>query len=297
MAKGTATKREKERTAVLSPLAAVEMVWAATGAPSQDKESDTKTKAVKVRNELNTILERYEKDDIKPGNAAMECEYLRGAKASIESAIRSLDIIYKGRELNFEEISKLRDVQMEYIKDTLHFGTRAKDFLHSLPSIVIGSAGGLTLGEYLAKKFADGSPILMLLLTLAAGGLGYLIYIIAIAINRTAKRRLMIAEDYNRNLYYEQYLNRCYYVLLDLYLDLETVHERVFGNKYFPKEEGAEFVKRNLQGAQPTFCEYVHKHYSEKKITPKLWAICETGNENNEKDCPKWEVTKKEKSK
>jgi hypothetical protein len=42
-------------------------------------------------------------------------------------------------------------------------------------------------------------------------------------------------------------------------------------------------------------CPYASKHKNENKITPELWAFCESGNPEATKYCPFWEGKKPDK--
>lgn len=279
------TGKGKDKTSVLSPLDAVEMVWALTGKSSS--EESTQTTAIEVETRLNYKLKSY--DDAPDDHP--EKRYLAGAKAAIESTRRSLDIIYKGRELNFEENAKLREETLNAIKETLSFGTRARDFLKSLPTMAITTAvGDITLvqvfDEYLPE---DHKTLIIVLVSLFAAGIGYFIYLGARRVARRMKEGFYITQDYERNRYYEQYLRRSVVALHSLYRRLEIAHKQVFGQEYLPDADVTFLIEGVIAGVGPTFCPYIQKHHWEKKITPKLWSICETGSEEAAKQCPFWE--------
>lgn len=48
---------------------------------------------------------------------------------------------------------------------------------------------------------------------------------------------LLVQQDYDRNLYYEQYMSRVAMTLTSLYLDLDRIHQVVFGAPY-PVSDG-----------------------------------------------------------
>lgn len=104
-----------------------------------------------------------------------------------------------------------------------------------------------------------------------------------------------IKQDYERNMYYEQYLARVQLILESLYTDIDQIHHNIFGAQY--PDPDKERAPRLLAVIQPTHCKYMHKHMMEGKITPKLWLLCETGTVEREaqklKDrkqmCNRWE--------
>jgi hypothetical protein len=103
---------------------------------------------------------------------------------------------------------------------------------------------------------------------------------------------LYVAQDYERGLYYEQYLSRVTAIILGLFLDLERIHRRVFGENYeIDVSPGTvrSIVDDTLAGVGSTFCPYVHKHFTDKKVTPELWTRCESGNPQAVRRCPFWE--------
>lgn len=278
----------KDKTSVLSPLDAVEMVWALTGKSSS--EESTQTTAIEVETRLNSILKSHDCDQ----GDQQEKRYLAGAKATIESTRRSLDIIYKGRELNFEENAKLREETLNAIKETLSFGTKARDFLKSLPTMAITTAVGDfaligVLDNFLSHRCPQYRTLIIVLFSLFAAGVGYLIYLGARRVARRMKEGFYITQDYERNRYYEQYLRRSVVALHSLYRRLEIVHKQVFGKEYDPGADVHSLVEGVIAGVGPTFCKYIQKHHWEKKITPELWSMCETGTEEARKQCPFWE--------
>ncbi|MCK4333162.1 hypothetical protein KAX06_00060 [candidate division WOR-3 bacterium] len=282
------TGKGKDKTSVLSPLDAVEMVWALTGKSSS--EESTQTTAIEVETRLNYKLKSY--DDAPDDHP--EKRYLAGAKAAIESTRRSLDIIYKGRELNFEENAKLREETLNAIKETLSFGTKARDFLKSLPTMAITTAVGDfaligVLDNLLSHRCPQYRTLIIVLFSLFAAGVGYLIYLGARRVARRMKEGFYITQDYERNRYYEQYLRRSVVALHSLYRRLEIVHKQVFGQEYLPDADVTFLIEGVIAGVGPTFCPYIQKHHWEKKITPGLWSMCETGNEEAKKQCPFWE--------
>lgn len=89
---------------------------------------------------------------------------------------------------------------------------------------------------------------------------------------------LLVQQDYDRNLYYEQYMSRVAMTLTSLYLDLDRIHQVVFGAPY-PVSDGntTAIVDNLLKGVRPTMCKYAHKHMRHRVITSDLWALCEGG--------------------
>jgi len=103
------------QTFLLPPVSAVRMVCARTGIFSKDEHS--KISAVLTESALKSIRDRAEADD-------KERKYVNSAIATMDATLRNLDVIYKGRELNFEENEKLRKVYLDSVKENLEFGKK-----------------------------------------------------------------------------------------------------------------------------------------------------------------------------
>lgn len=263
------------QTFLLPPVSAVRMVWARTGMFSNDEHS--KISAVLTEAALKNIRERAEADD-------KERKYVNSAIATMDATLRSLDIIHKGRELNFEENEKLRKAYLDSVQENLEFGKKAGDFLKSLPAMVIGGAGGITVAQYF--KISD---INLWAIGLALASIGYIVNLKVIRLMRKRTQMLYVVQDYERGLYYDQYVTRVATTLTSLYLDLDRIHKNVFEQSYPVDVEVSDIIGEMLKGVRPTFCKYIHKHIKEKKMKPELWTLCETGKEGAVETCPRWE--------
>ena len=267
------------KTALLPTATAVRMVWAMTGKFSNDEQS--KTMSQYVEDSLNRI------EDQAQTQSPEEKSYVTSAVATMKASLRSLDTAYKGRTLNFEENEKLRAAYLESVKESLDFGGKAQDFLKSLPSMTIAGAGGVTVAQAL-----NITGINLWLLGLVLAAVGYLINLMIVRLARRRTQMLYVTQDYERGLYYEQYLSRVTNILLGLFLDLERIHERAFQTSCETNTSPhalESIISKILAGVHSTSCPYIHKHMSEKKVTPELWTRCESGHEEAIKKCPLWE--------
>jgi len=281
-------KAKPKQTFLLPPTTAVRIVWALTGSFSDEVHSQRAAEF--AEQSLKNIESRARESDDE------ERQYVVSAIAAIQSTRRSLDTVYKGRKLNFDENKELRSAYLDSIKENIDFGKKAQDFLKSLPAMTIAGAGGtLTLSQYFDLS---GFKLWAVVLGLAAVG-----YLINMVIKRYARRMCQwqyINQDYERNMYYEHYVSRVQLILESLYADIDQVHHNIFGAQY-PDPDGERaphrIVEELLAGIRPMHCKYIHKHMMEGKITPKLWSLCETGTVEREahkvKDrqqiCKEWE--------
>ena len=269
------------KTALLPTVTAVRMTWAMTGRFSDDETS--KSMAAYVEDALKHI----EDQALAHGVSPEEKSYVTSAVATMKASLRSLDTVYKGRTLNFEENEKLRAAYLDSVKESLNFGSKAQDFLKSLPTMTIGAAGGVTVAQSVGLS---GTGLWAVGLLLAA--LGYVVNLWFVALARRRTQMLYVTQDYERGLYYEQYVRRVSEILLGLFLDLERIHRRAFQENSEADVSPAavdKIVKDILAGVRPTFCRYTHKHMRENRITPELWTLCESGNLDAVSMCPLWE--------
>ena len=103
------------------------------------------------------------------------------------------------------------------------------------------------------------------------------------------KQELYMKEDYDRDLYYADYVSRVAAVLMGLYLEVNRIHEKVFKKPYDEKRPASEAVDSLLMGVRPSYCKFLRKHMKDKVITPELWPTCETGDAEATRACRNWE--------
>lgn len=262
-------------TTLLSPLSALRITWAQTGNFSDDPHS--RQTALEAENALKGIEQLAKKSD-------RENLFVGNAIGSMKASLRSLDIIYKSRQDNFRENEKLRASYMQSITDSLEFGKKAEDFLKSLPTMTLTAAGGVTIGQLFGL-----SSVYIWALALGAGAAGYMLNLWYVNRSRRLTQMHLIQHDYDRNLYYKQYIDRVALVLMSLYYELDRIHTNVFGSSYpLDNNNLPDLVDDILGGVKPTLCKFVHAHIREGKITPELWPMCETGVDQVVKTCPYW---------
>lgn len=269
---------ENNSTSVLPPATAVRLSWARTGSFTNDPNSQMA--AQMAEQAVKDLKARSESND-------PEKEYVANAVAAMDASIRNLEIVYKGRNLNFEENSKLRKSYLESINESIQFGTKAKDFVKSLPAMAVTTAGGVTLLDII-KDNGWNEPTLWGF-GIALAGVGYLINLGAVRYARLKTQEHYVRQDYERDLYYQQYINRSKSILLGLYKDIERIHRKHFGAYYEDVDQAAEVVNDVLKGVHTTSCPYVHLHMSQGIISPKLWPMCEAGVGEAVRNCEFWE--------
>ena len=270
-------------TRLLPPPTAVRLAWALTGSFVKDN-TESKDIASESKKLLDDIIERARENDKeekgKKGEENVETGYVQNAATDIEATMRTLDTIYKGRELNLQENDKLRAVNLDNIKEDVQFGRNAKDFMKSLPAMAITSGTGtITLNKLLENhNLPDWTPWII---GLVFAGIGFGINAWITRQSAVRKQKLYINQDYERSMYYQQYITRVRTALINLYTDIDRLHNRFFKKKYpLDESETATTVVENmLRGAMPTLCVHIHKHIREGIVTPDTWTLCEAGGE------------------
>ena len=269
------------KTHLLPPVTAIKMVWARTGALSSDPHSQISAGQAELA--AKEIRERA------AGNEHEE-RYVICAFAAMDACYRNLDIIHKKRNQDFQQNEKLQNAYFETVKENLEFGTTAKDFLQSLPSVIIRGAGGLTLAEVLGLSVR---PVCSWVFALGLASAGYLFNLLIVRLMRKKKQMLYVLQDYERGKYYNQYVDRAITILTSLFTDLDRIHRNVFG-QYYPREEEIESGERGVldgivERIRTSYCLLIHRHMQARKVTPDLWLTCEVGSPEERKNCSHWE--------
>lgn len=268
-------------TKLLPPPTAVRIAWAQTGFFST-ASPESKDIATESKKNLDDIKAQAAKE------SDQEKSYVVDAIVDIEATMRSLDTIYKGRQLNIEENDKLRNENLENIKQDMQFGRNARDAVKSLPTMAITSGVGTISLNQLLQSW-DLPAWSLWLIGLGTAGVGYFINFGFISWASSRRQILFVRQDYERDMFYQQYLVRVRTALINLYNDIDRLHYNSF-NSYYPagaSENAISIVEGMLKGVQPTMCEYVHKHMDCGIITPDIWTLCETGGKPVE-SCKHW---------
>lgn len=267
------------RTKLLPPITAIHIVWSRTGEFSDEAQS--KKIALVSKAQLEEIRRKAVQEDVP----AEERAYVGRALALIESSMRTLDTVYKARSLNFKENGKLRDAYLNTVKSAVQQGKSLTEYVMSLPGLAIGSAGGVTLATVLTHN-----STLQWAAGVFAAALGYLINWWFLWEFGRRKERNYVLADYQRNLYFEQYVERVEAALGCLHAELERAHLAEFGESYENQEETRSEIACILDSIRPTWCKYIHEHIHHHLITAIVWPMCETGGPEKAegKTCPNW---------
>ncbi len=260
-----------KKTKFLPPDMAVRIAWALT---NQLSESES------VRFEANRAIQLMEDIRIK-ANKSDEYEeklYVDWVCAAIGATYRDLVTIINGRNLNFDDVKQLRNTELENIKNYSQFTTNLQS---SIPRISVMTFGGVSFSILLTKLSPNLGEYFLPLLALGAV-IGYFLNG-AIIIPFTHKKMQIqkIKLDYDRNRYYEQYVERSKAALTALYLSADRHHNNIFKNFYDSEKAKPGDVKiiidEVLGGISSTMCKNISKCMIGNIVTLNKWSICETG--------------------
>lgn len=290
---------------LLPPSTAIRLVWACTGTFSEKKDLRLSPILVcEAMKDIRRLSGKRKKHNENEENDEKEKEYLARAEIAMNSCLRSIHTLYKGRELNFKENEELRKAYLESLKESIDFGNKLRDLLKSLPTMAIGGVSGFTVIKYLLDgcyvgkgwypKFYDIYTWIIVVLGIAIGY--FLNDLVLVKWTRKRKQMLYIISDYERNIYYEYYLDHVGALLRSLYQDLNQIYREVFGNPDNEENMGEidKTIEDLLKEARPKHCDYYHEHMKKKRISPGKWAICETGFKDDLERCPHWNYEKRQ---
>ena len=229
-------------------------------------------------------------------------DYFRDVATATTAALRNLEIVYRGRELNFEENKVLRQAYIDSIRKRILFGQSLKDFIAPVGATAGAAVGGTSLfaiyGNYLEGIIGT---ISWFYVASIFAIIGFFSYWTISAFAHRQRMHAYIQQDYERTVYYKNYLNRAYSVLDTLYKDIDDINARDYPGFVFPVTsfEGelpslfpagcAALQPRGRPDATPReairrlMCVYprsssqIDECLYLKRINPELWAGCETG--------------------
>lgn len=290
----------------ITPLMGVRLAWALTGGftklsavpedkPNSPNQGGSSSQSSVDKNSIQTNTSKAE--TILQGFLSVATaketppevkEELLESITAIQMSVRNLGTIYNGRELNFQQNDKLRNVYLTSIADDITFGDSIRDYAKTLPSIIIVGGGGLVI-SLIAKRYLDFtiSTLDVLLIAIIFAALGFFISLIIRKWGVSKRIRQLMWQDHERNVYYEQYLNRASIELTNLYRVLLNIQKKTTAEKYTAITIAEEnVVKTLLNSLYPTTCEGVGTCIYHWFYNPIIWTKCETCGDSDQIDPP-----------
>lgn len=271
-------------TKFLPPELAVRSAWARTNELSSNP--DIQSNALRAKEQIDDI-----KNKVWDSKNDQEIRYVNEVYAAIESSFRNLATIINGRNKDYSDVQKIRDLQSDNIK---HYTTFSHELQSSIPRLLgmtVGGSGGATIGVILISILGEWVPnfkdsYLYILVAIGAA-LGYIIngrYIIPASIRK--KQLEIIKLDHDTNLYYINYLARSKDTLKSLYNRVENIHKKIFNQKYDKDLKDETLINNIMIGLQPRMCTKLVKCLDSGYIDPNNWSMCETSQDIDK--CVHW---------
>lgn len=266
-----------KKTKFLPPDMAVRIAWALTNQLSESESVRLEaTRATQLMKDIRINV------DIKDKK---EEQYVNWVCAAIEATYRDLVTITNGRNLNFAEVKELRDKEMEKLNQNSQFTTNLQSSIPKISGMTIGGVGISILFTKIVPIFEEGYFLPVLAIGAAISYVIDGLYFIPRTNEKIQNQKVKL--DYDRNLYYMQYINRSREALKALYISADRYHRNIFRSSYYSKEEIPEIetiIDEVLSGISPTMCNNISKCMIGNIVKPDMYAVCETGL--NIENCP-----------
>jgi len=269
-------KNEQERKLPpILPRQVVQFAWGLTIEHSTDPA--VTMQAEKIRKHMEEIKMR-----VKGEGNPDDIRYIDNVYPAIDNYVRTLHSIIRGRSTNFEESDRLRDMYIANIESASRFSLNLQSAIGRVSSMTIG---GSTVGAIFAYCFPNLPEFVLPFSVAVAAASAYSIYQVWLVPHfREKTEREEIKNDYKRNLYYQQYVQRSKEALLGLFTEALDLYNVIYKVKY--DEEFDEFAAKDkfienlMRSLEVKFsCELIHDCYHKNIFLNKvdLWATCESG--------------------
>lgn len=258
-----------EKTQKFPPDAVLERVWAATGVFSKVPSSGP-----------YKVLSDTELSNLETGLKDKHLAYVRAVVPAMDACLRSMHTIFEWRELNFKERDALRDAALESVGEDMKSGLGVGDYLKTIPTFTAVSAAG-TAYNYFQEVPAKESWFF----GLSLGVIGLIVHAYILKKLRERRMWLFVRADYDRALYFDDYLHKVRMALELVYDRANGIHERIFGGKY-SNDPAEDYYKPILKAIKRSDCYLVHIHMGNGTITPDQWPICKSGLKDRIEECP-----------
>lgn len=274
----------KKKKPPILPRQVVQFAWGLTIEHSSARDVDLQAK--EIRDRMDEIKSNVYKTEDKK-----DILYIDNIYPAIANCVRTLLIIIRGRNTNFEETDSLSRM---YIKNIESISRFTLDLQSAVGRITTMTFGGSSVGVILAYFFPNlPAFFLPFAVATAAAGAYALHELIIKPINRGMIEKVKIQNDYKRNLYYQQYVRRSKIALTAVFEEALYLYEEIYKDKYDKKYDNKanreKFIENMMKSLEFKFtCEYIHDCYADKifLINKERWETCESG-EGCEK-CDEW---------
>ena len=116
----------------------------------------------------------------------------------------------------------------------------------------------------------------LFIISVIFGIFGFFVYWVVMKYGYKNQLMQYLRRDNERNIYFEQYLYRARRQLLELFRELNKIHNEVFGTNY-PIDTSNKDIERLIKVICPTSCPSLNKCISKCDLNSDTWVWCETG--------------------
>ena len=273
------------------PREAVQWTWSLTIGQSGSSDAEVLRERQK---EIQGYIDGIKDELGKTGKASQQdIRYIDGVYAAINSCVRTLHIIIRGRDTNFKEVDKLKEVYLAKAEDIVTFSGNLQSAFGRIATMTIGGTSVTAIVAY----YLPNLPVFVFPLVLAAAGA------ISFGVHeqfvkpwkRGENVKANVKNDYQRNQYYQQYVRRSKDALTGLFKETLDLFEEIYGKSYDPvhnkpgkKEEFVNSLLKPIEFENYT-CPIIHECFAKGIILDKKnldrWPTCESGEGYG--TCPK----------
>lgn len=267
---------EDLKTKFFSPDMAVRIAWGLTNQLSENQ-------SVRLEATRATQLMRDIKIKAQDSKDKTEEQYVNYVCAAIEATYRDLVTITNGRNLNFAEVKELRDTEVDKLNQNSQFTTNLQS---SIPKISGMTIGGVSVSIIFTTYIPSLAGYFLPLLAIGAA-IGHVVdgyYFIPRTNEKIQIQKMKL--DFDKNLYYMQYVKRSKAALKALYISADRYHKTLFKSFYYSEIDRPEvetIIDEVLCGINSTMCENISKCMIGNIVKPEMYSVCETGLIEN---CP-----------
>jgi len=266
------------------PREAVQFTWALTIGQSGSADAEGLRERQK---DIQDYIDGIRSELVKKGKANQQhIRYIDAIYAAINSCVRTLHIIIRGRDTNFKEVDKLKEVYLAKAEAITTFSGNLQSAFGRIATITIGGTSATAIVAY---YFPNLPTFVFPLVLAAAGAISFGVHEQFVKPWQQKENvKASIRNDYQRNLYYQQYVRRTKDALTRLFKETLDLYKEIYDGSYDPKYDipkNREEFTDNLLGPLgfniPYICPNIHDCFAKGIILDKKnldrWPTCESG--------------------
>lgn len=206
--------------------------------------------------------------------------YVDNVYSSIDSGVRNLLMLIRGRDKNFEEADRLMEANLENAASSARLVANLQS---AVPRFLVtgGGAGGTIVLRWILQIQIPDEVMYSGAVVAAALIYGLWQWKMAPRMVQNAQNE-RVKNAYRRGQYYEHFIVRCRYALSTLLTDILDIYYRIYREEYDSKYQDLaareEVAKRIMAetGATHLTCSKLDDCFSKGRITADKWSTCQS---------------------